>query len=177
MDRRGLLPFIATAFFAVMISIFAFSLIDSIYHEPNHQQKDQDGKSKSNSDITNNVKNNIKGNKANVNNSIDNDLNNGDNSQIENNVSNDIEVNVDVNVTNKIKNKADSQDSSSGKKILGTMITAAITGITMAARVIRMARQMKMKSFGVLTLRASPQATCFPVYATILGPLKYGDVI
>lgn len=114
MDRRGLLPFIVTAFFAVMISIFTFSLIDSKNAEPNTHQKTNGGESNNDSDITNNVKNNIKGNKANVNNSIDNDLNNGDNSKIDNNVSNDIEVNVDVNVTNKIKNKADSQDSSSG---------------------------------------------------------------
>ncbi|PWW31775.1 uncharacterized protein DUF1906 [Cytobacillus oceanisediminis] len=114
MDRRGLLPFIVTALFAVMISIFTFSLIDSKNAEPNTHQKPNSGESNSDSDITNNVKNNIKGNKANVNNSIDNDLNNGNNSKIDNNVSNDIEVNVDVNVTNKIKNKADSQDSSSG---------------------------------------------------------------
>ncbi len=113
MDRRGLLPFIVTAFFAVMISLFTFSLIDSKNADPNTHQKSS-GRD-SNSDITNNVENNIKGDKANVNNSIDNDLNNGDNSQIENNVSNDIEVNVDVNVTNKIKNKADRQDSSSEK--------------------------------------------------------------
>ncbi|MBT2689456.1 DUF1906 domain-containing protein [Bacillus sp. ISL-47] len=115
MDRRGLLPFIVTAFFAVMISIFTFSLIDSRNAEPNTHQKTNGGESNSDSDITNNVKNNIKGNKANVTNSIDNDLSNGDNSQIDNNVSNDIEVNVDVNVTNKIKNKADSQDSIPGK--------------------------------------------------------------
>ncbi|MDM5225562.1 DUF1906 domain-containing protein [Cytobacillus sp. NJ13] len=107
MERRGLLPFVVTAFFAVMISIFAFSLMDSKDDGPKTQTI-PDGQSKSNdSDISNQVKNNIKGNKANVNNSIDNDLNNGEDSQIDNNVTNDIEVNVDVNVTNTIKNKAD----------------------------------------------------------------------
>lgn len=112
MERRGLLPFVVTAFFAVMISLFAFSLMDSKDDAPKTQTT-TDGQSKSNdSDISNQVKNNIKGNKANVNNSIDNDLNNGEDSQIDNNVTNDIEVNVDVNVTNTIKNKADkNQDS------------------------------------------------------------------
>ncbi|MBX9973892.1 glycoside hydrolase domain-containing protein [Cytobacillus firmus] len=113
MERRGLLPFVVTAFFAVMISLFAFSLMDSKDDAPKTQTI-PDGQSKSNdSDISNQVKNNIKGNKANVNNSIDNDLNNGEDSQIDNNVTNDIEVNVDVNVTNTIKNKADqNQDPS-----------------------------------------------------------------
>ncbi|MBN8201319.1 glycoside hydrolase domain-containing protein [Bacillus sp. NTK034] len=112
MERRDLLPFVVTAFFAVMISLFAFSLMDSKDDTP-ITKTIPDGQSKSNdSDISNQVKNNIKGNKANVNNSIDNDLNNGEDSQIDNNVTNDIEVNVDVNVTNTIKNKADkNQDS------------------------------------------------------------------
>ncbi|WP_370223993.1 glycoside hydrolase domain-containing protein [Cytobacillus sp.] len=112
MERRDLLPFVVTAFFAVMISLFAFSLMDSKDDTP-ITKTIPDGQGKSNdSDISNQVKNNIKGNKANVNNSIDNDLNNGEDSQIDNNVTNDIEVNVDVNVTNTIKNKADkNQDS------------------------------------------------------------------
>ncbi|MCM3706733.1 MULTISPECIES: glycoside hydrolase domain-containing protein [Cytobacillus] len=113
MDRRGLLPFVVTAFFAVVISLFTFSLMDTKDAEPPKTENVPDGQSTNHdSDISNEVKNNIKGNKANVNNSIDNDLNNGDDSQIENNVTNDIEVNVDVNVTNTIKNKADiNQDS------------------------------------------------------------------
>lgn len=121
MDRRALLPFIVTAFFAVMISIFTFSLIDSKNAEPTTYQdgtgkKSNGGESNSDSDITNNVKNNVKGDKANINNSIDNNLNNSSNNQIENNVTNNIEVNVDVNVTNTIKNNADSRKSSTGNK-------------------------------------------------------------
>ncbi|MBG9588739.1 glycoside hydrolase domain-containing protein [Cytobacillus firmus] len=116
MDRRGLLPFVVTAFFAVMISLFTFSLMDSKDAEPPNTETVPDGQSKNHeSDISNEVKNNIKGNKANVNNSIDNNLNNGEDSQIDNNVTNDIEVNVDVNVTNTIKNKAD-KNQDSGQK-------------------------------------------------------------
>ncbi|WP_264739273.1 glycoside hydrolase domain-containing protein [Cytobacillus firmus] len=112
MERRGLLPFVVTAFFAVMISLFAFSLMDLKDDAPQTQTIPDSQSKRNDSDISNQVKNNIKGNKANVNNSIDNDLNNGEDSQIDNNVTNDIEVNVDVNVTNTIKNKADkNQDS------------------------------------------------------------------
>lgn len=116
MERRGLLPFVVTAFFAVMISLFAFSLMDSKDAKTQKSETIPDVQSKSHdSDISNEVKNNIKGNKANINNSIDNDLNNGEDSQIDNNVTNDIEVNVDVNVTNTIKNKADKNQDSSQK--------------------------------------------------------------
>lgn len=129
MEKGKLIPIFLTALFAVVISIFSYSMITSSNSDPTLNKvkaETEENKKDGDSAITNNVENNVNSENADVNNSIENKLNNSDNNSIENNVTNNIEVNVDVNVTNNINNNVDGQNSGSknnGEKSQGNGVS------------------------------------------------------